>query len=70
LDGNHDEILLTCQNYWSPKDERLEPETGFEMLRYKLGQMDTETAIAIKRAENTFLVRLRLKLQPNEKAKL
>ncbi|QQD11635.1 hypothetical protein [Sphingobacterium sp. UDSM-2020] len=70
LDGNHDEIVLTCQNYWSPKDERLEPETGFEMLRYKLGQMDTETAIAIKRTENTFLVRLRLKLQPDEKAKL
>lgn len=70
LDGNHHEIVLTCQNYWSPKHERLEPETGFEMLRYKLRQMDTETAIAIKRTKNTFLVRLQLKLQPNEKAKL
>jgi hypothetical protein len=70
LDGTHQEIVLTCQNYWSPKDERLDPQTGFEMLRYKLGQMDAETAIDIKRTGNIFFVRLRLKLQPNEKAKL
>lgn len=67
---NQQEIVLTCQNYWSPKDELLKSETGFEMLRYKLGQMNTPTSMDINRTADTFFVRLQLNLDMNEKAEL
>lgn len=70
LIGNEQEIVLTCQNYWSPKDEMHKSETGFEMLRYKLGQMDSETSLAIDRSENNFFVRLQFSLHTNEKTEL
>lgn len=67
---NKQEIVLTCQNYWSPKDPMFTSRTGFEMLRYKLGQMEGETVLDINRTEDTFFVRLQLNLDLNEKAEL